>query len=387
MERRDFLKVGAAAGATMSWSGCLGILGGNEDDGGDGYAGEPVDPDADDDTGSGHRIDFVDQAETLGQVGEGYSSDNEYDTIVNNYSEEDWQEMDNNDLDVARHTLSNNDSSIEEIRPHVEQEIQNSPENEPDEKAMMRGIGIGINDESLVANSFDSENILRPLAEKFSDEYLENDTFEAWITAATIPATEGRFAHLPITIAYEHEGGLRRDYVEDAVPSAPGIGEDGEAIRSPEEAVYSDPDEREMVTGHEYRKALEMAQNGQIEQEGRAHPVRAISTGLIESMKNMVDSAQNDTNFDNPPPNGLVTHVSQEFGESVEDAFYDLDEQKLEYMENIGKATQLFYEEHGGRANLAIGGTLEQPEFYKFADAKKEQAWNFNYDDISELVA
>jgi hypothetical protein len=63
---------------------------------------------------------LVDQAETLGQVGEGYSSDNDYDTIVNNYSEEDWQEMDNNDLDVARHTLSNNDSSIEEIRPHVE---------------------------------------------------------------------------------------------------------------------------------------------------------------------------------------------------------------------------------------------------------------------------
>ena len=386
MDRRDFLKAGAATGAAMSWSGCIGILGGNEDEG-DGYAGEAVDPEEDDNTGSGHRVDFVDQAENLGQVAESYSSEKEYDKIANNYPEGDWQEMDDNDLNVARNTLSDNDSSIEEIRLHVEQEIQNSTEDEPDERAMMRGIGLGIKDDTLVAGSVDAANILKPLAERFSDEYLENNTFEAWITAATIPATEGRFAHLPITIAYEHYGEIRTDYVEDGVPDAPGIGENAEAIRSPEESVYADPDEREMVTGHEYRKALEMAQNGQIEEEGRAYSVRAISTALLTSIWNMVDSAQNDLNFDNPPPNGLVTHVSQDFGESAEDAFYSLDEQKLEYMENIGRGMQLFYEEHGGRANLAVGGTVEEPEFYVFPDSNKDEAWNFEYDDISELTA
>ena len=201
------------------------------------------------------------------------------------------------------------------------------------------------------------------------------------------PATEGRFAHLPITIAYQHEGEMRIDYVEDGVPDAPGIGENAEAIRVPEESVYADPDEREMVTGHEYRKALEMSQNGQIEQEGRAHPVRAISTGLLASMRNRIDSAFNDDfSTSEIPPHGLVTHVSQEFGESVEDAFYSLDEQKLEYMENIGKGVQLFYEEHGGRANLAVGGTVEEPEFYVFPDSNKDEAWNFEYDDISELT-
>jgi len=385
MDRRDFLKAGAATGAAMSWSGCLGTPGGNEDEG-DGYAGKRVDPNEDDNSGSGHRVDFVDQAENLGQVAESYSSEKEYDKIVNDYSEEEWQEMDSNDLDVARNTLSNNDSSIDEIRPHVEQEIQNSTEDEPDERAMMRGIGKGINDESLVSNSFDSANILRPLAEKFSDEYLENDVFEAWITSATIPATEGAFSHLPITVAYSNNGEIRRDYVEDGVPDAPGIGENAEAIRSPEKSVYADPDERQMVTGHEYRKALEMAQNGNIEREDNDHPIRAISRGLVGNLWSIVDSGRNDISYENPPPHGLVTHVSQEFGESIEDAFYSLDEQKLEYMENIGRGMQLFYEEHGGRANLAVGGTLEEPEFYIFPDSNKDEAWKFKYDDISELT-
>jgi hypothetical protein len=129
-----------------------------------------------------------------------------------------------------------------------------------------------------------------------------------------------------------------------------------------------------MVTDHEYRKALEMAQNGQIEHEENDHAVRAVSRALLGNMWSIVDSGINGISYENPPPNGLVNFVSQEFGGSVEDAFYDLDEQKLEYMENIGKAMQLFYEEHGGRANLAIGGTLEQPDLYKFADAKKDQA-------------
>lgn len=385
MNRRTFLTSTAATGSVIAVSGCLGILGDSSNDGGD---DEQIGHRITDESGGGefvmNRIDFIDQAGTLGQVAH-LNNDNEYDDLVNNYSEEQWQEMNDNDLDVARNTLSNNDSSIEELRPHVEQEIQNSPDNEPNERAMMRGIGLGIKDDTLIAGSVAAANVLKPLAEKFSDEYIDNDTFEAWITAATMAATEGRFAHLPITIAYEHKGEIRRDYVEDGVPDTPGLGGNAEAIRRPEDSVYADTDERELVTGHEYRKALEMAQNGQIEQEGRAHPVRAISTGVLSSMLNMVDSALNDFPKGEIPPNGLVTHVSQEFGESVEDSFYELDDQNLEYMENIGKGGQLFYEEYGGRANLAVGGTLAKPEFYEFPDGMKDRLWNFEYDSLTEL--
>jgi len=103
-------------------------------------------------------------------------------------------------------------------------------------------------------------------------------------------------------------------------------------------------------------------------------------------MWSIVDSARNDIFYENPPPHGLVTHVSQEFGRSVEDAFYNLDEEKLEYMENIGRGMQLFYEEHDGRTNLTVGGTLEEPEFYEFGDNMKETLWNFDYSgDLSDL--
>jgi hypothetical protein len=251
----------------------------------------------------------------------------------------------------------------------------------------MYGIGVGMEEETAISNSFDSSHVLKPLAEKFADEYLDEGLFDAWITGATEPATEGEFAHLPVTIAYENEGELRRDYVEPSVPYAIGLGGGGQAIRSPEDSVYSDPDMMEMVTGHEYGKALEMAQSGKIEQEGRANPVRAISTAVIADLWSIVDSAENDLNFESPPPYGLVTHVDPDFGRSVEDAFYDLDREKLQYMENIGRGIQLFYEDddHTGRTNLAVGGTLEQPEFYQFPDGSKETLWNLEYDSLSEL--
>jgi hypothetical protein len=113
--------------------------------------------------------------------------------------------------------------------------------------------------------------------------------------------------------------------------------------------------------------------------------MRAISRALLGNMWSIVDSARNDISYESPPPNGLVTHVSKEFGRSVEDAFYDLTAQKLHYMGNIGRGMQLFYEEHTGRTNLAVGGTLEQPAFYQFPDDMKDTLWNFEYDSLAEL--
>jgi hypothetical protein len=243
-----------------------------------------------------------------------------------------------------------------------------------------------MNEETGISDSFSSANVLKPVSEKFAREFLDSE-LQAWITGATEPATEGEFAHLPITIAYQTGGEMRRYYIEPSVPEAVGLGGNGQAVRGPEDSVYADPGEREMVTGHEYRKALEMAQNGQIGQESGVNPIREISTNLLSNMWSMVDSGRNDISWENPPPNGLVTHVSKAFGRSVEDAFYDLTEQRLGYMENVGRGVQLFYETFDGRSNLAVGGTLDAPEFYLFPDSEKETAWNFEYDDISELAA
>jgi hypothetical protein len=395
MERRDFLEGLGLAGLT-GLAGCSGVPGG--DSGGD-VQKTPEGWEPEDVVHEMHRIDFKDRAGTLGQVAN-TTTESEADDISNNYSEGDWQEMNDNDLDNAARILENNDSSVEKIRPWVEQaldrELEGYPDiesadappgpEEPDERAIMYGIGMGMEEETAISSSFDSANVLKPLAEHFAEEYLDNEVVETWITSSAIPATENEFAHLPVTMAYEHEGEVKRDYVEPAVPHAISLGDDPQAIRSPEESVYAAEDAREFVTGHEYRKALEMAQNGNIRREENDHPIRAISRVLLGNTWSIVDSARNDISYENPPPHGLVTHVSQEFGRSVEDAFYDLDEEKLQYMGNIGRGMQLFYEEFDGRTNLAVGGTLEEPAFYEFPDGMKEKLWNFRYDgDLSEL--
>lgn len=398
MNRRAFLAHSAAASSIIAVSGCLGSLtGGNDEE--EEQVGHRITDEGDSDY---HyllnRIDFVDQAGTLGQLAH-MENDKEVDDLVNTYSEADWQRMGDNDLDVARRTLENNDSNVEQIKPWVEdaldRELEGYPDlesvdappgsDEPDERAIMYGIGMGMGEESAISNSFDSAHVLKPLAEKFAAEYLDTNIFEAWITGSAKPATDVAFAHLIITIVYEADGRLRRDYIEPAVPDAPGLGDDPHAIRSPEESIYSDENELEYVTGNEYRKALEMAQNGHVKQEEHDHPVRAISRNLLGNMWSMVDSARNDISYDSPPPHGLVCFVSKEFGRSVEDAFYGLDEQKLAYMRNIGKGMQLFYEEHTGRTNLAVGGTLQKPVFYEFPDEMKDRLWNFEYDTLAEL--
>jgi hypothetical protein len=261
---------------------------------------------------------------------------------------------------------------------------------EPDERALIYGIGRGMTDETLISNSVEAAETIKPLAEKFASEYLENEFFNAWISSATLPATNGRFTHLPITAAYSTENGFNVDYIEDGVPSSPGLPSDDSSIRGAGESVYSDPDELEYVASFEYGKALEAADQGLIEQEGggvgdEIHPTRAISTALLGDLWNMVDSTRNDLSYENGPPNGIVTHVSKDFGRSVDEAVNNPDAEKAQYMENIGRGVQLFYDDRNLRSNLAVGGTLEEPEFYEFPDGMKDKLWNFEYDDLSKL--
>lgn len=398
MNRRHYLRA-VATGSLIGVAGCSAITGGGD---GDTDIGHRIT----DESGGGefvmNRVDFVDRTGTLGQLDQA-DTDTDADDIVNEYTEDDWQRMDTNDLQVARRTLENNDSSVGQIRSWVERALNRNLEDnhidtmdsppgpeEPDERALIYGIGSGMNSESRIGNSVDAANTLKPLAEKFASEYLENDAFEAWITSATLPVTEGRFVHLPITIAYSHEGTMNVDYVEDAVPDTAVLPDNGQSIRSAEESVYSAPERFEYLTGFEYEKSLRAADEGFVEQDddragGKIHPTRSISTAVLGEMWSMVDSTRNDLSYETAPPNGIVTHVSKEFGRSVEHAFDTLDAKKLQYMENIGRGIQLFYENNDLRTNLAVGGTLREPAFYEFPDGMKEKLWNFNYDTLSSL--
>lgn len=154
MKRRTFLRTGAVAGLTVT-AGCLG-LGGSDD-------GDDIGHRITDEGGGGefvtNRVDFIDQAGTLGQL-DHLENDVDADDLVNTYSEDEWQRMNDNDLDNAQRILENNDSSVEQIRPYVEQALAReltpdvdhwhappAPE-EPDERAIMYGIGVGMGEES-----------------------------------------------------------------------------------------------------------------------------------------------------------------------------------------------------------------------------------------------
>lgn len=403
MERRDFVR-GAATAGIASLAGCADFLNGGNRKGGasDDDSYEIEEPSTSDFI---NRIDFIDQAGTLGQLDQ-VNNDVDADDIVNEYSEEDWERMDTNDLEVARNHLSNNDSSVEQIRPWVERALNRElPEPQletidsppgpeaPDERAIMYGIGKGIQEETTIAGSSPAAEVLEALTEKFYSDYVESgdqeEVLETWIASATFPQTHGKFTHLPVAAAYSTEEGFNADYVEDGAPHTPGLPDSSDAIRSAEDSVYADSDLVEYLTGFEYEKALRAAEEGVVEQEeGRGdeiHPTRAISTALLGDLWSMVDSTRNDLSYESGPPNGIVTHASKEFGRSVEQAFDNLDAEKLQYMENIGRGIQLFYEKNDLRTNLAVGGTLEQPEFYEFPDGMKEKLWNFNYDSLSAL--
>jgi hypothetical protein len=51
------------------------------------------------------RVDFVDGAGTIQHVAEAYSSENESERVVNNYSEDDWQKFKHSEYDVSLQTL------------------------------------------------------------------------------------------------------------------------------------------------------------------------------------------------------------------------------------------------------------------------------------------
>lgn len=346
----------------------------------------------------GYRIDFQDQTGALGHVAQqDYSTDEVYDDLVNEKSEAEWQELDRNDVNRAQTVMDNNDTSIEEIRPWVERalnrnleepdiETMDSPpgEGDPDETAIIYGVGMGINNESLISSSLRAAEVIVPLVEKFSQEYLD-ERAENWILMSAFPETEMEFAHSTMPLAYEHEGEYRMDLVEPAVPDT--IRGTDHAIRDAENSVYAGENEN-FVTPFDFSKAQQMAKEDKLEKSDRGtHPYRAVSAGITAGLSNMVDNAQNDTNMSEVPSNGILSAVSESFGNSIQDAYYNPTGEKVQQMKNVGRAITLFYDEKGWNSELGIGGTLENPEIYDLNEDGIQRAWEkYGELDMSEFT-
>lgn len=389
MKRRDFL-AGLGAAGSASLAGCLDEIVGSDDDSDEIVGRHQDDKEHDNRPGDSVSVvglEFTGNTETLGHVADNNPGD--YDGRPIEYeierTESEWQELRENDLQNAEEQLDEIDrrddvSSIEDMRPFIEQALEESPEDQPDERAIIDTVGDYTN----------HEVILPRVSEHFAQEYLDDSNLRMWWVGVTNPATDGTFTLRNFAASYRHEGETVNDWVDIGhIPDAQEVrNEDnrdlipgGVDVRDPEETIYAQDEELEWNGAYQFEKMMEAAEQGLIEQEeafNPTHPMHAISNNILLHTRDMVDPALDDYELERIPPNGLLTAITPEFGRSVEEAFYDnWSEDKRQKMENLGRAVFRFYEEEDAEGYLGVDGTLDEPELYAFRTADGiERAWD-----------
>lgn len=382
MDRRSVLQSLAVAGLS-GLTGCSG-LGGSDD--------EQIGRRVQDRTAAqprGYRVDFHDEAGTLGQVPRSGRTGNSFDTVTCSRSAAEWDRMKRNDMDYARQLMDGNRTSVEKLRPYVERALESDrPKAEPWPHAIAWGIGNGLHDHSGVANSYDAALITVPLVDHFADLLFDRrDRIETWIVAAVEPPTLGEFRHLAAAMAYEtDDGSWTVRYLE---PTLGCYGDCGtpdffeSSLRPPEESLYARRGATDFVTGPEFRKAQRLADRGYIQEEDEASRgdwnQKSISGAVCSSMTNLVDTAGNDMDMGEAPPAGIKTVTTRSFGRSLEDAFDGFDYDTMRRMEFVGRAITLTFEQRRWYQPLGIDGTLDDPEIYVLNQEEIRYAWN-NYD-------
>jgi len=388
-------------------------------------------------------------------VADAYSSEDESERIVNEYSEGDWQEFEDNDLglwsegDLTEHLdelqlfveyalgmrddlpgydperVSASYNHGEHLVPQ-EDRVQNPEENPseynnasirhvresdlPRAEKLVWAVGMGNNTLDLSSSSAGAHDIVLPTVEYFHRELLDGGRHLNTISTGSMePETKRDFTHLMGTLSYEDENGdLNLRYFEPTLGG--GTPEFmPQVIRPPEESIYVDPEADDAVTAFEYTKATEMAGTGLIEHN---NPEKHVDNNLLGNLWGYVDAAgmgsesdhpetyeQNGVQSSNPlPPNfqevyrelrgqdGFPVTVSPGFGHSVETDFDNYDREVEAKFESIGRGIQIFYEEHGMMAPLGLGGTVDEPAFYRLSIDKMKEAWNTDYEQLSEIV-
>lgn len=281
----------------------------------------------------------------------------------------------------------------------------------PQAEKLVWAVGMADDSLGLSSSSAGAHDIVLPTVEHFHKELLNGEGHLNTISTASMEPTESQtFTHLIGTLSYEDEnGGLNLRYFEPTLGG--GTPEFmPQVLRSPDESIYADPDANDAVTAFEYSKAVDLLENNLIDTDwpGRAD----LAAPLMSNLWGYVDAAGMGSESDHPetyeqngvqsstplPPNfqeiyqelggqhGFPVTVSPDFGHSVEEEFNNYDREVEEKFEAIGRGIQNFYEEYGKMTPLGLGGTVDEPEFYKLGIDKMQEAWETDYDDLSELV-
>lgn len=250
-----------------------------------------------------------------------------------------------------------------------------------------------------------------PTIEYFHREIVDGERHLNTISTGSIEPTPSRtFTHLMGTLSYEDENGnLNLRYFEPTLGG--GTPEFmPQVIRPPDESIYADPTENHAVTAFEYSKAVDLLESNLIDTE---RPGRAVlSTNVLGNLWGYVDAAQMGSESDHPETyeqngikssnplaqnykelyrelggqHGFAATVSPRFAHSVKERFDNYDWEVERKFETIGRGIQIFYETYGSMTPIGLGGTVDEPEFYKLGIEKMKQAWQTDYHSLSALV-
>jgi len=283
-------------------------------------------------------------------------------------------------------------------------------ENEDDEITFTRSL-IKASQEAGVDTSGLANQIVTNMAEYAEQEldFVDFDNFKL----STLPSTEtlrssqsessheggpreassgatyknSGFVHMPALLQYNKDGKTEVKYTE--LTQATLANRFWRSIRDPEDSKYRaslDQDTMKhggfpehFVTALDYTKARELElRNEDIlgfgpnpgpsdnDYESLGDEIGQFLTQLVDDM--YITGYQEDDQEINPDidrPDDVTeghTLVSDEFGESLEEYVVDPDPETREYVENIGRGIYTIRQEQGWDTDLALTGTIEDPE-------------------------
>ena len=375
----------------------------------------------------------------------------DWQVIQNELTEDEWQEKQTNDIErvrrernLARQSANDGiEQTLEEMLERAEEIYKNQQfntvegipdiENEDDEITFTRSL-IKASQEAGVDTSGLADDIVSNMAE-YAEQELDFVNFDNY-KLSTLPSTEqlsignapdsvkgaprngvqnSGFGHMPALLQYNKDGETEVKYAE--LTQATLAGRFWRSIRDPEESKYRSSLENDIikqkdetkanggfpehfVTALDYTKARELElRNEDIlgfgPNDGPAdNDYESLGDEIGQFLTELVDdyhlggqmSQQPDMNKkDNVQIGGTL--VSDEFGESLEEYVVDPDPETREYVENIGRGIYTIRQEQGWDTDLALTGTIEDPEIRgttkdKVNEIRADQA----YDKVRQRV-
>lgn len=434
--RRNLLKGIGAAGVAAT-AGCIGGDDNNEEN-----QEETEEPQ----TG---QIYFEDQTGTLGHLSNENPPENaeDWQIIRNELTEDEWQEKQENDTWIIENKQHDNEGglnkSVDEYVQRAEEIFQNEQFNndysmidisaEDDEVTFTRALIKSVQEDPAVDSSGLADDVIANLAEHAANQ-IDAVNFNDY-KLSTVPATESlakhqhespnkgapeggnvnsSFTHMPAVLQYNKNGETEVKYTELTDPLIPG--RFFESIRNPENSKYqAGTDEEEFtdygnqdseffgygvpehfVTALDYTKVRELEERdedilGFGPNRGPSDNNQwSVGDEISQFLHELVDDAYgtvNNSDVNTEESGWGNTVVSDEFGESLEEYVLDPDPETRQYMENIGRGLYTIRQNQGWDTNLALTGTLENPEITATTvDQINEIREQHAYDQVREMV-